>query len=245
MYEHDRIVPDKTSSSTKKEQVSEMFDKIAGKYDFFNRFLSLGIDVGWRKKALKELKTSQPAYLLDIATGTADFALLAHKILKPRKIVGIDISKEMLKIGEEKVEKANCQQVIDLQPGDAEAINFAENTFDAVIVAFGVRNFQNLEKGLQEIYRVLKKGQRFVVLEFSKPKNKSWHKLYNLYNGVVAPKIVSVLSKNSKAYEYLSDSINAFPERNNFIDVLQKTGFGNCYFKELSFGICCIYVAEK
>jgi demethylmenaquinone methyltransferase / 2-methoxy-6-polyprenyl-1,4-benzoquinol methylase len=246
MYKHDNVVPYKNSDLSKKEQVAAMFDTIASKYDFFNRFLSVGIDKGWRKKALRQLEDKKPIDLmLDIATGTADVALMAHKILAPKKIIGIDISKEMLNIGKQKVEKAGLNSVIDLQIGDSEAINYANNTFDAVTVSFGVRNFQNLEKGINDINRVLKPNGRLVILEFSKPKHKISSKFYNLYNGIVAPKMVSIFSKNKDAYEYLNSSINAFPERNDLVAILEKSGFKNCFYKELSLGICCIYVADK
>ena len=245
MYKHDTIVPYENSTLSKKEQVAAMFDTIAGKYDFFNRFLSAGIDVRWRKQALQYLVPLQPQYMLDIATGTADVALMAQKILNPQKIVGIDISKEMLNIGIAKVAKANLNTVIDLQMGDSEAINFGDNTFDAVTVAYGVRNFENLEKGMAEIQRVLKPNGRLIVLEFSKPKQNIWSKFYNLYMGVVAPKMVSVFSKNKEAYEYLNNSVKAFPERENFVEVLKNANFKNCNFKSLSLGICCIYIADK
>ncbi len=245
MYKHDTIVPYENSTLSKKEQVAAMFDTIAGKYDFFNRFLSAGIDVHWRKKALQYLVPLQPQYMLDIATGTADVALMAQKILNPQKIVGIDISKEMLNIGIAKVAKAKLSTVIDLQMGDSEAINFGDNTFDAVTVAYGVRNFENLEKGMAEIQRVLKPNGRLIVLEFSKPKQNIWSKFYNLYMGVVAPKMVSVFSKNKEAYEYLNNSVKAFPERENFVEVLKNANFKNCNFKSLSLGICCIYIADK
>jgi demethylmenaquinone methyltransferase/2-methoxy-6-polyprenyl-1,4-benzoquinol methylase len=245
MYKHDSVLPNATSDLSKKEQVAAMFDKIAPKYDFFNRFLSIGIDVSWRKKALRILKPLQPKVLLDVATGTADVAIMANKILQPKTIEGIDISAQMLAIGKEKVQKANLQDVIHLQIGDSEAIKFGDNTFDAVTVAYGVRNFEDLEKGMTEIKRVLQPNGKVVVLEFSKPKRKVWQKLYNVYMGLVAPKMVQAISKNKEAYEYLNNSVNAFPERENFVAILQKIGFKNCYFKELSFGICCIYVAEK
>ncbi len=245
MYKHDNVVPYKESSLSKKEQVAAMFDTIASKYDFFNRFLSVGIDKGWRKKALKQFDGRPIDLMLDIATGTADVAIMAHKILAPKKIVGIDISKEMLNIGIQKVGKAGLSSVIDLQIGDSEAINFGDNTFDAVTVSFGVRNFQNLEKGISDINRVLKPNGRLVILEFSKPKHKISSKFYNLYNGIVAPKMVSIFSKNKDAYEYLNNSINAFPERNDLVAILEKNGFKNCFYKELSLGICCIYVADK
>ncbi len=245
MYNHDNVIPDSDSKLGKKEQVAAMFDSIAGKYDFFNRFLSLGIDKGWRKKAIKYVKELEPKRVLDVATGTADIALMMHKMVKPQTIEGIDISAQMLEIGKEKVKAANAQNVINLQIGDSEAINFEANSFDAVTISYGVRNFENLEKGLSEINRVLQPNGRMVILEFSKPRKKIWQWLYNVYMGIVAPNMVGAFSKNRKAYEYLNNSVNAFPERENLINVLNKVGFKNSFYKELSFGICCIYVAEK
>jgi demethylmenaquinone methyltransferase / 2-methoxy-6-polyprenyl-1,4-benzoquinol methylase len=245
MYKHDNIIPDSDSNLSKKEQVAAMFDNIAGKYDFFNRFLSMGIDKSWRKKALAFVKEVNPSIVLDVATGTADIALMMHKIVQPKRIEGIDISAQMLEIGKDKVKAAKAENVINLQIGDSEAIKFDANSFDAVTVAYGVRNFENLELGLSEIKRVLHDKGRVVVLEFSKPKQFVWQKLYNVYMGIVAPKMVGAFSKNKKAYQYLNNSVNAFPERDNFIAVLNKVGFKNSFYKELSFGICCIYVAEK
>jgi demethylmenaquinone methyltransferase / 2-methoxy-6-polyprenyl-1,4-benzoquinol methylase len=245
MYNHDKVIPDSDSQLGKKEQVAAMFDSIAGKYDFFNRFLSLGIDKGWRKKAIKYVQEIKANKILDVATGTADIALLMHKTMRPQLIEGIDISAQMLEKGKEKVKAAHADNVINLQIGDSEAINFEADSFDAVTVAYGVRNFENLEKGLSEIKRVLKPNGRMVILEFSKPKRFIWQKLYNLYMGVVAPNMVGAFSKNKKAYEYLNNSVNAFPERENLIAVFNKVGFKNSFYKELSFGICCIYVAEK
>jgi demethylmenaquinone methyltransferase/2-methoxy-6-polyprenyl-1,4-benzoquinol methylase len=244
-YEHDKVVPLKASNVSKKQQVAGMFDDIAGRYDFLNRFLSAGIDVSWRKKMMKELKPIQPRQLLDVATGTGDVALMAYKMLKPEKIIGIDISQGMLKLGVEKIEKAGLSGVIDLQKGDSEAINFPDATFDAVTVAFGVRNFENLEKGLAEIYRVLKPGGKLVVLEFSKPKNAVFKPVYNLYLSIVAPEMAKWISKNKDAYQYLNNSIKAFPERQAFDSILHKTGFTKTYFKPLSLGICCIYCGSK
>jgi demethylmenaquinone methyltransferase / 2-methoxy-6-polyprenyl-1,4-benzoquinol methylase len=172
-------------------------------------------------------------------------AIMAANLLHPKHIDGIDISKEMLEIGKQKVLKKGLQNSINLQLGDSEAINFDDNTFDAVTVAYGIRNFQNLEKGLSEILRVIKPGCKLVILEFSKPKNSTYGKMYNLYMGMVAPQMVSVFSKNKKAYEYLNKSVIAFPERENLLAIMQKVGFKNSFYKELSLGICCIYVAEK
>jgi demethylmenaquinone methyltransferase / 2-methoxy-6-polyprenyl-1,4-benzoquinol methylase len=244
-YAHDSVVPDKESTQTKKEQVAAMFDDIAVKYDFLNRFLSAGIDIGWRKKAIKQLVNHHPAYILDVATGTADVAILSAAILKPQKITGIDISDGMLAVGRKKVEKLGLQNTIELLNGDSETINFNDNTFDGVTVAFGVRNFQNLEKGLQEIKRVLKPGGKLVVLEFSKPKLWATQKVYNLYMNVVAPNAGKLFSKNRNAYEYLDKSIKKFPEGKNFTKILDQLEYRNTYCKPLSLGICSIYCGEK
>jgi demethylmenaquinone methyltransferase / 2-methoxy-6-polyprenyl-1,4-benzoquinol methylase len=245
MYQHDTIVPYAKSESGKKEQVADMFNKIAGRYDFMNRFLSMRSDVRWRKKALRKLRDLNPQVMLDVATGTADVAIMAKKLLNPGKIVGIDISEGMLEIGREKVKKAGYQNVIMLETGDSETINYPNNTFDAITVAFGVRNFENLEKGLQEMLRVLKPGGRLVVLEFSKPKNKGWRKLYDFYMETWAPKMASLVSKNKEAYLYLNKSARAFPERKEFTDIMERVGFTGTSCQPLSLGICCIYCGNK
>lgn len=244
-YEHDHIVPYEQSNLSKKEQVAGMFDDIAGKYDFLNRFLSAGIDISWRKKALKELLAMQPKKMLDVATGTADVAIMASKILQPSQIIGIDISDGMLNIGREKIKQAGLGQLITLENGDSEAINYPDHSFDAVTVAFGVRNFQHLEKGLSEINRVLKPGGKIVVLEFSRPKVPLVKSIYDLYMRVVTPGLGKLFSKNKDAYAYLDASIRKFPEGKDFIDVLNKVGFNNSYCNKLSFGICSIYGAIK
>ncbi len=242
---HDHIIPFKNSEKTKKEQVADMFDKIAGKYDAMNRFLSARTDVGWRKKAIRLLKKDNPKNILDVATGTADMALLAYKILKPEKITGIDISEGMLDLGRKKIEKEGLGNKIELHTGDSETINYSENTFDSVMVAFGVRNFENLENGLAEMLRVLKPGGRLIVLEFSKPRRKSIRKLYNLYMGMVAPQVARWFKQNKEAYLYLCESANAFPDRHLFTEILKKTGYTETGFKPLSLGICCIYSGRK
>ena len=242
---HDHIIPFKGSEKTKKEQVADMFDKIAGKYDRMNRFLSARTDIGWRKKAIQRLKKENPRHILDVATGTADMALLAYKILKPDQITGIDISEGMLELGRKKIEKEQLGDKIQLHLGDSETINFAENTFDAVMVAFGVRNFENLENGLAEMLRVLKPGGRLVVLEFSKPRLKAVKNLYNLYMGIVAPEVARWFKQNKEAYQYLNESANAFPDRHLFTDILKKVGYSDTEFKPLSLGICCIYSGQK
>ncbi len=244
-FDHDSIVPYKESDLTKKQQVAEMFNKIAFRYDFMNRFLSAGIDVGWRKKALRQLIKEKPKMLLDVATGTADMAIMAYELLKPNRITGIDISDKMLAIGKEKVLKSGLESYIDLQSGDSEAINFSDNTFDAVTVAFGVRNFEHLEQGLKEIRRVLRPGGKIVILEFSKPKIAGITQLYNLYMKIVAPQLAAVISKNRKAYEYLNHSVQGFPEGKTFVRILTNIGLRNTSCKKLSLGICSIYCGVK
>jgi demethylmenaquinone methyltransferase/2-methoxy-6-polyprenyl-1,4-benzoquinol methylase len=242
---HDNIIPFKDSEKGKKEQVADMFNKIAGKYDKMNRFLSARTDIGWRKKAIRLLKKDNPQHILDVATGTADMALMAYKILKPAQITGIDISEGMLELGRKKIEKEQLGDKIHLHTGDSETIKFADHTFDAVMVAFGVRNFENLENGLSEMLRVLKPGGRLVVLEFSKPRKKVVKGFYNLYMGLVAPQVARWFKQNKEAYQYLNESANAFPDRQLFIDILKKVGYKDTEFTPLSFGICCIYSGRK
>jgi len=244
-YNHDSVVPYQDSELTKKQQVADMFNRIAFRYDFMNRFLSMGIDVGWRKKALKQLTKESPKIMLDVATGTGDVAIMAYELLKPDKITGIDISTRMLDIGKEKVLKLGLERYIELQSGDSEAINFPSDSFDAVTVAFGVRNFERLEQGLTEIKRVLKPGGKLVILEFSKPKIAGIAQLYNLYVGIVAPQMASLVANNKKAYQYLNKSVQGFPEGKEFVDILNRLGFRNTSCKKLSLGICSIYCGVK
>ena len=222
-----------------------MFDDIAGRYDQVNRFLSAGTDIGWRKRALGMLKKEKPLQILDVATGTGDMAILAARLLNPDRVVGIDISAGMLDLGRKKVKNEQLEKVIQLQLGDSETINFAQNTFDAVMVAFGVRNFENLEKGLGEMLRVLKPGGRLIVLEFSQPRRKLVRRFYHFYMNVVAPKIAGWFKQNREAYQYLNESANAFPSRQAFLDILRKAGYIDTEFKPLSLGICCIYSGRK
>ncbi|MEO5907921.1 MAG: bifunctional demethylmenaquinone methyltransferase/2-methoxy-6-polyprenyl-1,4-benzoquinol methylase UbiE [Ginsengibacter sp.] len=245
IYPHDAVVPFKNSTESKKKQVETMFDKIAFRYDFLNRFLSAGIDVGWRKKAIKQLISLHPQNILDVATGTGDFAITSYEILKPEKITGIDISDGMLEIGRKKISKAGLEDSIKLINGDSEAISFDDNSFDAVTVAFGVRNFEDLEKGLSEIKRVLKPGGKLIVLECTKPSLPVIKQLYNFYMKFVTPKIGRIIAKNNEAYQYLNDSVRQFPEKESFIHILNQSEYRNAFYKTLTLGICTIYCAEK
>lgn len=245
MFEHDKVVPDKESSLAKKEQVANMFNSIAVKYDFLNRFLSGGIDLLWRKKAIKKLKPVEPQLILDVATGTADVALMTYELLHPQKIIGIDISTGMLELGRKKIEAKGLNNVIELQTGDSEHIQFPDNYFDAITVAFGVRNFENLAKGLKEMLRVLRPGGKLVVLEFSKPKKGLFSIFYQFYLSKMAPGVVQIFSSNKKAYQYLNNSVQAFPEGQTFLNVMNEAGFTQTQLQSLSLGICTIYCGIK
>jgi demethylmenaquinone methyltransferase/2-methoxy-6-polyprenyl-1,4-benzoquinol methylase len=238
------IKPIQTSEKGKKQQVEEMFDSISGRYDFLNHFLSLGIDKGWRKKAINELTALKPKHILDVATGTADLALEALS-LNPTKITGVDLSEGMLSMGRKKIELKKKSGIIELLKGDSEKLNFEANTFDACTVGFGVRNFENLELGLSEIYRVLKPGAKLVVLEFSKPKNFPVKQGYNFYFNTILPLWGRFISKDSTAYTYLPESVKHFPDGIEFTKVLEKIGFKQTTCKTLTFGICSIYTGLK
>ncbi len=239
------IIPYKSRQKSKKEQVAEMFDKISPTYDLLNRLLSAGIDKSWRKKALAMLKSSQPQVILDVATGTADLAILAQKMLNPQKIVGIDISEGMLALGKEKIQKLGLTEKISLQTADSENLPFADSIFDAVMVSFGVRNFAHLEQGLSEIYRVTQPKGKIMILEFSKPSAFPIKQLYQFYSKTFLPWLGKLISKDKAAYEYLPESVEAFPEGKNFVQILEKIGFKNVICKPLSFGICSVYMGEK
>lgn len=238
------VKPYKNLSGSKKEQVARMFDGISHRYDFLNRVLSLGIDRIWRKKAINLLRPLQPKIILDVATGTGDVALAALR-LKPEKIIGIDISEGMLAIGRKKIENRKQSDKIQMLCADSENLPFEENKFDAVTVAFGVRNFENLERGLAEIRRVLRPGGMLVVLEFSKPAPGLFSRLYVFYFKHILPRIGQWLSGDKSAYTYLPESVDAFPYGEAFIAVLQKVGFKDTTCKPLTFGVSSVYTARK
>ncbi len=238
------IKPYKEENIGKKAQVAKMFDNISRQYDFLNHLLSLGIDIRWRKKAIKLLRPLQPKTILDVATGTGDFAIEALS-LNPQKVIGIDISGGMLEIGRKKIRSKGLEQIISLEQGDSENLRFKDNMFDAVIVAFGVRNFENMENGLANMRRVLREGGRLVVLEFSKPTSFPFKQLYNFYFRSILPKIGKVISKDNSAYTYLPESVRAFPEGAGFLKILEKTGFKQTECIPLTFGICSIYTGTK
>jgi demethylmenaquinone methyltransferase / 2-methoxy-6-polyprenyl-1,4-benzoquinol methylase len=238
------VVPYKEEKASKKEQVARMFDNISHRYDFLNHFLSLGIDKRWRRKAIRLLAPNNPKLILDVATGTGDFALQALA-LKPEQIIGVDISAGMLDMGRQKIQRKGVTHIIDLIQADSENLPFPENKFDAVTVAFGVRNFENLEKGLREIGRIMKPGAMLVVLEFSRPVRFPFKQLYNFYFKVILPKLGQWISRDKAAYTYLPESVEAFPDGENFTNILKETGFKNVSCKPLTFGISSIYTAQK
>lgn len=238
------VVPYKDRKEGKKEQVANMFNNISKHYDLLNHVLSLGIDVLWRKKAIKMLQKDQPKLILDIATGTGDFAIEALA-LNPDQVIGVDISEGMLEEGNKKISKKKLDHLITLQLGDSEKLLFPENKFDAVIVSFGVRNFEDLEKGLRDMFRVLKPGGKTVIVEFSKPEKFPMKQAYNFYFKHVLPQIGKVVSKDNDAYTYLPESVQAFPHGNEFLGILERVGFKNTTCTPLTFGISAIYMAEK
>ncbi|MFZ1702930.1 MAG: bifunctional demethylmenaquinone methyltransferase/2-methoxy-6-polyprenyl-1,4-benzoquinol methylase UbiE [Saprospiraceae bacterium] len=245
MSETHHITPYKDTETSKKRQVTKMFDSIAPYYDFLNRFLSLGIDVRWRKKAIKEMASVVQENILDVATGTADLAIESAKKLKVKKVVGLDISAEMLKLGEKKIAKLGLQETIELVEGDSENLPYADASFDITMSAFGVRNFENLTVGLTEMYRVLTPGGNIMVLEFSKPKSFPLKQIFGVYFKYFLPMVGKLKSKDPKAYTYLYESVQLFPDYEKFTNILKKIGFKNTRFIPLTGGICTIYVGTK
>lgn len=224
----------------KKQQVEAMFDDIAPRYDLLNRVLSFGIDRWWRRRAIALLREDQPHRILDVATGTADLAIAALS-LGPETVVGVDISEEMLEVGRKKVKERGLADRIALRRGDAEKLPFSDSQFDAVLVAFGVRNFENLEQGLSEIHRVLRPGGALVVLEFSQPHAFPIKQLYAFYSRYIMPRVGGVVSKNEAAYQYLPESAAVFPSGEAFLERMRKVGYENVRWKPLTFGIASLY----
>lgn len=242
--ESQKVVPYKDSELSKKKQVAKMFDNIAPRYDFLNHLLSLNVDHYWRWRMINRLKSIQPKKILDVATGTGDVAIAAMR-LKPEKIVGVDISAEMLEVGKKKMKKKKFDKAVTMQLGDAENLDFADNSFDAITVAFGVRNFEHLQKGIEELNRVLKPGGKLVVLEFSKPKRFPIKQFYNFYFKYILPLVGRFFSSDDSAYTYLPASVQAFPEGGEFINMLSQSGFKSTKWIPLTFGISSIYEGTK
>ncbi|CAI8395144.1 MAG: Demethylmenaquinone methyltransferase [Flavobacterium sp. SCGC AAA160-P02] len=238
------IKPYKDSNLGKKEQVATMFNNISKNYDGLNRIISFGIDVSWRKKVVKIVSKNNPQKILDIATGTGDLALMMSR-LQPKKIIGLDISEGMLAIGKQKIAKAKLSDTIDMVIGDSEKMPYKDNTFDAITVSFGVRNFASLDKGLTEIRRVLKPSGTFVILETSNPTKFPFKQGYKFYTSFILPVIGKILSKDKTAYSYLCESANYFPFGENFDNILKKNGFINTKYTPVTFGVATIYTATK
>ena len=238
------ITPYKESSLSKKEQVAQMFDTISGNYDGLNRVISFGIDVQWRKKVLNLVSSSNPKMILDIATGTGDLAILMATT-KAEKIIGLDISSGMLEVGKKKIAHKNLSDKIEMLLADSENMPFEDHTFDAITVAFGVRNFENLEKGLSEILRVLKPNGIFVILETSNPTKFPYKQGYHFYTKYILPLIGKLFSKDDVAYGYLSESASVFPFGEALNNILRKVGFINVVDRPQTFGVATIYSASK
>ncbi len=238
------VVPYKEDTSAKKQQVARMFDNISHRYDFLNHFLSLGIDKGWRKTAVNLLRPIKPRLILDVATGTGDFAIQALRI-NPEKVIGVDISEGMLNVGRKKMAIKGLAGKIELFTGDSENLPFEENKFDAVTVGFGVRNFENVKRGLEEIKRVLRPGGMLVILEFSRPRRFPFRQVYNVYFRHILPKLGRMISRDKAAYTYLPESVEAFPDGDDFLAILTNLGFKEPACKPVTFGISSIYSARK
>ena len=244
MYKQEQIKPYE-GTGDKGKLVEEMFDNIAPTYDTLNHRLSWDIDKGWRKKAIKRLLPYAPKKMLDIATGTGDFAILAAQMLHPDQLVGADISEGMMEIGRQKVKRMGLDKVISFEKQDCLHLGYEDETFDAVTAAFGIRNFQNLDQGLSEMCRVLKKGGHLCIVELTTPVCFLFKQLFRIYSGTVLPIYGKLISKDQSAYDYLNKTIAAFPQGEVMMEVLMKAGFEKAEFKRLTFGICTLYFATK
>ncbi len=244
MYEQEKIKPYE-GQGDKGKLVEEMFDNIAPTYDTLNHRLSWNIDKGWRKKAIKRLDPFHPKKMLDIATGTGDFAILATKMLHPQELIGADISEGMMEIGRQKVAKEHLEKIVRFEKEDCLNLSYPDETFDAVTAAFGIRNFPNLDQGLREMCRVLKKGGHLSIVELTTPVSFPMKQLFHIYSHTVLPVYGKLISKDQSAYSYLTATIEAFPQGETMMDVLKKAGFEEAEFKRLTFGICTMYFATK
>jgi demethylmenaquinone methyltransferase/2-methoxy-6-polyprenyl-1,4-benzoquinol methylase len=244
MYQQEKIKP-YDHGGEKTRQVEQMFDNIAPSYDKLNHRLSWDIDRGWRKKAIGQLAEHQPRIMLDIATGTGDFAILAARMLHPEKLIGADISEKMMEIGREKVKHEGLAQTISFMKEDCMNLSFADGTFDAVTAAFGIRNFQNLDRGLSEMCRVLKPGGQLSIVELTTPVRFPMKQLFRIYSHTILPAYGRLISKDKSAYSYLTATIEAFPQGESMMEILKKAGFRQTAFKRLTFGICTMYSATK
>ena len=243
MYEQESIKP--YNSGEKGKQVEEMFNNIAPTYDTLNHRLSWDIDKGWRKKAIAQLQPFSPRHILDIATGTGDFAILAARMLTPEKLIGADISEGMMDIGRQKVKRARLEQIISFEKEDCLQLSYPENSFDAVTAAFGIRNFPDLDRGLKEIFRVLKPDGHLSVVELTSPVAFPMKQLFKVYSHTVLPIYGRLVSRDDSAYRYLTATIEAFPQGEQMVGILKKAGFSEARFERLTFGICTMYLATK
>ena len=243
MYKQEEIKP--YNDGEKAKQVEEMFDNIAPSYDKLNHRLSWNIDKGWRRKAIRQLAPFKPQTLLDIATGTGDFAILAAEMLHPQKLVGADISEGMMEIGRKKVREKGLQDIISFEKEDCLHLSYQDETFDAVTAAFGIRNFASLDSGLQEMLRVLRKGGHLSIVELTSPVSFPMKQLFHVYSHTVLPVYGRLISKDTSAYSYLTKTIEAFPQGEQMVEILHKAGFSEASFKRLTFGICTMYFATK
>ena len=243
MYEQEKIKP--YNEGEKGQQVEQMFDNIAPTYDELNHRLSWNIDKGWRRKAIGQLAPYKPQRILDIATGTGDFAILSAQMLNPQQLLGTDISEGMMEIGRQKVGKLGLDNVIKFAREDCMSLTLGDNEFDAVTAAFGIRNFANLEKGLSEMCRVLRKGGHLCVIELTHPVRFPMKQLFKIYSHTILPTYGRLISKDKKAYDYLTATIEAFPQGEAMMDILSRAGFHSSSFKRMTCGICTLYMADK
>ncbi len=243
MYQQETITP--YTNGSKAEQVEQMFDNIAPTYDRLNHRLSWDIDRGWRRKAIRQLLPYHPQDMLDIATGTGDFAILAAQMLKPQRLIGADISEKMMSIGREKVDRQGLQHIISFERQDCTSLTYPDDTFDAVTAAFGIRNFADLDSGLREMCRVLRKGGHLSIVELTTPVTFPMRQLFHIYSHTVLPVYGRLISRDQSAYSYLTRTIEAFPQGEQMVGILKKAGFSEATFRRLTFGICTMYFATK